>query len=247
MGTSQLLSVPYAITSKKAENFSGTITKSQISDFGNYIETELDPIFGDSPANGITESNVINWNLAYTWGNHADAGYQPLITSGTDVQYWRGDKTWQTLDNSAIGLGNVENTTLSTWAGSANLNTLGTVTTGTWNAGDITSSGAITGTSIVKTGGTASQFLKADGSVDEAIYLTAIREVADEFSATAAQTSFTLSQIPSLNSKVKMYINGIRISNTAYSVSGATLTYIPAGNGNFSLMTGDRIQLDFYY
>ena len=39
-----------------------------------------------------------------------------------------------TLSKSDIGLGNVENTALSTWAGSANLTTLGTVTTGIWNA-----------------------------------------------------------------------------------------------------------------
>ncbi len=32
-----------------------------------------------------------------------------------------------------IGLGNVENTALSTWAGSTNLTTVGTITTGTWN------------------------------------------------------------------------------------------------------------------
>jgi len=58
---------------------------------------------------------------------------EPAITAGTTSQYWRGDKTWQTLDKSAVGLGNVENTALSTWAGSTNLTTLGTVATGTWN------------------------------------------------------------------------------------------------------------------
>ncbi|HEX3047200.1 MAG TPA: hypothetical protein VHY08_20770 [Bacillota bacterium] len=38
---------------------------------------------------------------------------------------------------SQIGLGNVENTAISTWPGSANLTTLGTITTGTWNAGNV--------------------------------------------------------------------------------------------------------------
>lgn len=33
-----------------------------------------------------------------------------------------------------VGLGNVENTALSTWAGSTSLTTLGTIATGTWNA-----------------------------------------------------------------------------------------------------------------
>jgi len=36
------------------------------------------------------------------------------------------------LTKSDIGLGNVENTAVSTWAGSTNLTTLGTISTGTW-------------------------------------------------------------------------------------------------------------------
>ena len=35
---------------------------------------------------------------------------QATITAGTTSQYYRGDKTFQTLDKSAVGLGNVDNT-----------------------------------------------------------------------------------------------------------------------------------------
>lgn len=37
------------------------------------------------------------------------SGKEPVIGAGTTSQYWRGDKTWQTLDQSAIGLSNVDN------------------------------------------------------------------------------------------------------------------------------------------
>ncbi|OYW79894.1 MAG: hypothetical protein B7Z27_04750, partial [Sphingobacteriia bacterium 32-37-4] len=111
--------------------------------------------------------------------------------------------------------------------------------------GNLSVVGSVTANSFVKSGGTSSQYLMADGSVSAGA--AAVREVADEFTATAAQTSFTLTQTPSVNSKVKMYINGIRISKTAYSVSGTTLTYVPANNGSYALTTGDRIQMDFYY
>lgn len=40
---------------------------------------------------------------------------------------------WYTLTASDVGLGNVENTTLSTWVGTTNITTLGTITTGTWS------------------------------------------------------------------------------------------------------------------
>jgi hypothetical protein len=74
-----------------------------------------------------------------------------------------------------------------------------------------------------------------------------VQEVADELSASVGQVSFSLTQIPSIKSKVKMYINGIRITNTAYTISGSTVTYNPANNGSYVLIAGDRIQFDYYF
>lgn len=48
-GTSQLLSVPYALHAKTAESVSGTIT-------------ETDPIFGTSVAGSINSTDISNWN-----------------------------------------------------------------------------------------------------------------------------------------------------------------------------------------
>lgn len=44
---------------------------------------------------------------------------------------------WDTVTKTDVGLANVENTALSTWAGSANITTLGTIATGTWSASTI--------------------------------------------------------------------------------------------------------------
>lgn len=38
------------------------------------------------------------------------AGKENTVTAGTTGQYYRGDKSWQTLDKSAVGLANVDNT-----------------------------------------------------------------------------------------------------------------------------------------
>jgi hypothetical protein len=35
---------------------------------------------------------------------------EPTISAGTTGQYYRGDKSFQTLDKTAVGLGNVDNT-----------------------------------------------------------------------------------------------------------------------------------------
>lgn len=74
------------------------------------------------------------------------------ITAGTTGQYWRGDKSWQTLDKATVGLGSVENTALSTWAGTTNLTTLGTIATGVWNGTIIGSTKGGTGLSSYTTG-----------------------------------------------------------------------------------------------
>lgn len=41
--------------------------------------------------------------------NTTVGGKENSITAGTTAQYWRGDKSWQTLDKSAVGLSNVTN------------------------------------------------------------------------------------------------------------------------------------------
>jgi hypothetical protein len=38
------------------------------------------------------------------------SGKEPTIAAGTTAQYWRGDKSWQTLSKTAVGLANVDNT-----------------------------------------------------------------------------------------------------------------------------------------
>lgn len=50
------------------------------------------------------------FNLYVYLKNYFDALYESVIAAGTTSQYFRGDKTWQTLDKTAVGLSNVDNT-----------------------------------------------------------------------------------------------------------------------------------------
>lgn len=43
-------------------------------------------------------------------GNTGAVTVEPTVAAGTTAQYYRGDKTWQTLDKTAVGLSNVDNT-----------------------------------------------------------------------------------------------------------------------------------------
>ncbi len=176
-----------------------------------------------------------------------------------------GDVSGTTFNGSAAKTLSYNTIGAAPSIGSASITTLGTIGTGTWNATAITVAKGGTGATTLTANAvllgngisavnavapsTNGNVLTSNGTtwVSSTPSTTLIREIADEFSATTSQTSFTLTQTPSANSKVKMYINGVRISNAAYSISGTTLTYNATNNGAYSLTASDRIQFDYYY
>lgn len=77
-GTSQFLSVPYALHAKTAESVTGTIT-------------ETDPIFGASVASGITSTDTTNWNNKLDSYTETDSIFGASVASGitgTDTTNW---------------------------------------------------------------------------------------------------------------------------------------------------------------
>lgn len=107
-----------------------------------------------------TTASQTTWDTAYTDRNKWDGGSTGLVasTGRTSLGATTVGSNIFTLTNpaaitflkinadnsvstesaatfrSSIGLGSVENTALSTWAGSTNITTLGTIASGTWNA-----------------------------------------------------------------------------------------------------------------
>lgn len=59
-------------------------------------------------------TTAVAWSDAARIENRVTAGtmaaFEPGITAGTTAQYLRGDKSWQSLNKSAVGLGDVDNT-----------------------------------------------------------------------------------------------------------------------------------------
>jgi hypothetical protein len=70
-------------------------------------------------------------------GNHAHAGIYEPANANIQAHIGRTDNP-HAVTKAQVGLGTVEDTALSTWAGTVNLTTLGTIGTGTWHGTAIT-------------------------------------------------------------------------------------------------------------
>lgn len=77
--------------------------------------------------------------------------------------------SWSAVTKTDVGLANVENTALSTWAGSTNITTLGTITAGTWNGTTIAVARGGTGLTAL---GTASQLLRTNAGATALEYFS---------------------------------------------------------------------------
>ena len=68
--------------------------------------TETDPVFNASPAKNITNTQISNWNTAYSWGNHATAGYTTaggVASTITSVQINNWDTSYSWGNHAVVG------------------------------------------------------------------------------------------------------------------------------------------------
>jgi hypothetical protein len=174
--------------------------------------------------NGVTTANIV-----LTSGSYADPSW---ITS---------------LAKSKVGLANVENTALSTWAGSSNITTLGTITSGTWQGtavglayggtGATTASGARSNLGATTVGGnlftltnpSAVTFIRinADNTVstlDAAAFRTAI-------GAGTSSTTGTVTSVSGSGGTTGLTLTGGAITTSGTLTLGGTLAVANGGTG----------------
>lgn len=205
---------------------------------------------------GNTSVGAESMSALLTGTSNTSVGNQSLIatTGSSNVGIGKGAGNTNTTgsNNTMIGTGanvNAGALTNTTAIGyNATVTASNTIQLGNAAVTDVKTSGTFTADAVTypKAHGSSGQVLSTTGS-GTLVWITAsVIDESKEFSATASQTVFPLTQTPSTNSKIKMFVNGIRISNTAYTLSGSTLTYVPANNGSYNLAVGDRIQIDFF-
>lgn len=117
--------------------------------------------------------------------NMATASLLGRNTAGTGVPEVLSAATVKTL----LSLNNVENTALSTWAGSANIVTLGTIATGVWQGTNIDS----TRLSMSATDRVVGRSTAGAGASEEIAFTSAARSIADDTTVAAMRTTLELS------------------------------------------------------
>jgi hypothetical protein len=242
--------------------------------------TALNAITANSATTALTANTASTLTTPQTIfgypfdGSSAITGIISPTYGGTGVN--NGNKTI-TLGGNLVTSGNYSTTINTTGTTNITLPTSGTMATlagtetltnKTFVNSSLTGTLTLGGTTFPSSSGATGQILTLT-SAGVASWTTSLRDGFDETTATgstgnlvavtAGQTNFTLTQAPHSTSRLKMYINGILISQNAYayktSSSFATdatvptpfLAYINAKNGTYSIAVGDRIQFVYTY
>lgn len=280
-------SLDFTYLDSRYTGFDETYTKSEIDDFFSGVDF-------------ISGYNKTNWDSAYSWGNHASAGY---ITSEVDTLATvtsRGSTTstavtfnagftassgavngtltispssdatlvlransssntarilfnngassiWAFYKDSTVSDLRLYNYTTSSFA--FNVNVLN-------NA--VTFTNTITASSIIKSGGTGLQFLKADGTVDNNVYLTTSdasltyieksRYIVDEIPSgviDGVNNIFIITNVP-ITGKLMFFINGLKMEAGAlsdYTITSNTITINPGAIPR----PGDKLSVTYIY
>ncbi len=190
------------------------------------------------------------------------------INNGSKTISLAGDLVTSGNYSTTINTTGVTNITFPTSGTMATLAGTETLTNKTFVNSSLTGTLTLGGTTFPSNPGATGQVLSLTSS-GVASWTSALRDGFDETTATgstgnlvavtAGQTNFTLTQTPHASSKLKMYVNGILISQNAYvykTTSAFTTTataptpflaYVTANNGSYVIALGDRIQFVYSY
>ena len=136
-------------------------------DFSNFTTAFNSRIIGLTTNGSSGSATLIGNSLNIPNYTLSGLGGEPSITSGTTAQYWRGDKTWQTLNTTIVPEGTQQYFTQARARTALSLSTVGNNgaasydnTSGTFNIPNYTLSGLGGEPSI--TSGTTAQYWRGD-------------------------------------------------------------------------------------
>ncbi len=252
---STAISATFATTSLTANSASTAISATYATTASTLSTPQT--IFG-YPFDG---SAAITGIISPTFGGTGINNVNKTITLG-------GDLVTSGNYSTTINTTGITNITLPTSGTMATLAGTETLTNKTFVNSSLTGTLTLGGTTFPSSPGATGQVLSLTSS-GVASWTSALRDGYDETTATgstgnlvavtAGQMNFTLTQTPTATTKLKMYVNGILISQNAYSYKTSSafstnatlptpfLAYVTANNGSYVIALGDRIQFVYSY
>jgi hypothetical protein len=205
----------------------------------------------------VTDASTTRTNLGLgTMATATATDYLTTISAGSTYAPLANPTftgTVSGITKTMVGLANVENTALSTWAGSTNITTLGTIATGTWSG---TAIGISKGGTGLTTLGTAGQVLTVNAGATAAEWKDATGSAGGgTLVQETAPTSPTIGDTWFKNSESTLYIYDgsfwvevnslltiplediVELDNMSKQFDGAETRFLPTFNGNMVPIT----------
>ena len=215
----------------------GSLVAGSLSSYaGSTTQPVYFPSSGDNKgkpvAIGYTIQTSVPANAVFTALSTSNPGYVAKAPNSTS-QFLRGDATWATVTKSNVGLGNVENTALSTWAGSSSLTTtkVGTLAEAAVRGVDTSISAASTSTKLPTSAAVANlikQYLPLTGGNVTGAVSFGSSVSADELTVGDLVVNGAASFTNNLQANT---INGVAVGSSPKFTDTVT-TVTVTGNGN---------------
>ncbi len=240
------------------------ITKGDISTLGFVGDEE---IIDYRAGQGLAQTTVITPNGRISGSPLVVKTFDllPISTIRIQDEAVTDDKIATGINKSKVGLNNVENTALSTWIGSNNLTTIGTITSGTWsgttislnkggtgatNASDARANlGLIIGTNVQAPLSAGVDYLAPNGSAADLTSFPTLNQNTTGNAATAtmagnisATSNSTLTSLVNLNT-IGTINSGIWSGTSiALNKGGTGATNAADARANLGLIIGTNVQ-----
>ncbi len=201
-----------------ATNLTGTATGLTAGKATNLVGGNATTLLGSLPYQSNTDTTTM-------LSPNTSATKKFLSQTGTGTN--GAAPAWAVLTSTDVGLGNVENTALSTWAGTTNITTLGTITSGTWSGTTIAVTKGGTGTTDGSITGTGALGFTAGGS-GNSITLTGTTSGVVKVASSTANTD-TISLKPQISGTGATFAGiittaDLTVSDKTYTFPNATIT-----------------------
>ena len=210
----------------------GTVAERLTQGYGSTTQPIYIQSNGVPAAIDYTIQSSVPQNAVFTALSTSNPGYVAKAPNSTS-QFLRGDATWAAVTKSNVGLGNVENVALSSWAGSSSLTTtkVGTLAEAATRGVDTSISATSTSTKLPTSAAVANlvkQYLPLTGGNVTGAVTFGSSVSADELTVGDLVVNGTASFTNNLQVNT---INGVAVgSNPKFTDTVTTVTVTGSGN-----------------